>query len=128
MNYIVAGLKQDTKDLLKQLNVPDKPKKPLSPYIKFCQSKRTEILKNNPNLAQTELLKKCAEAWKNIDVTLKEKLKQDYTNEYENYTVQYNKYLSGLSPEQQDVLLQAKEETANKRKRFKIRKVMCLTC
>ncbi|KAJ8975238.1 hypothetical protein NQ317_007358 [Molorchus minor] len=59
--FPVMGFKQDTRDKLKHLNIPEKPKRPLVPYLRFISDQRPEILKNNPNIKLTDVVKKCAE-------------------------------------------------------------------
>lgn len=81
--------------------------------------------KDNPDLNITEIVKKCAAAWKELDNSKKVNYEQQYKHELEDYTRKYLEYESKLSEEQRTALHIAAEEKREERKKRKLRKVIC---
>jgi hypothetical protein len=70
----------------------NKPKKPLTNYIIFCQEKRCVVVKENQGIKATEVLSKLGEMWGNLSEKQKEpynkkalKAKAEYLKVMENY-------------------------------------------
>lgn len=116
-------MKQETLQKLKLLKIPEKPKKPPTPYVKFVSDHRTKIVKENPNLKQTEVIKKCAEDWKNVSKELKEKYNIEYKDECVIYDQKLMAFNANLTKEQKEALQTANEEKKSDRQKRKIRKV-----
>lgn len=119
-----VGLKQNTKDLLQKLNIPERPKKPLSPYFKFMVDNRDALQKSNPGITMSQISKKVAEAWKSLDSSKKLSYQQQYRQELEDYTKKFLQYESTLNEQQREALQIAKVEKTEDRKKRKIKKVM----
>jgi len=62
----------DKKKRAKKVKDPNAPKKPANSYLLFTMDIRADIIKKEPELKATEVMKKCAEMWKNIDKEKKE--------------------------------------------------------
>jgi RNase P protein component len=114
----VSGLKQRIKDRLKELKVPDKPKRPLTPYFRFIQDHRESLIKQHPNWKVTQISVQCASDWKMIDSSAKEKYEKDYKEEMEKYAAKHVQYLKSLTDEQKVAL----EEYSNEVKRSRVKR------
>lgn len=64
---------------------PDKPKKPMTPYLRFFTEKRAKFQEENPNLSQTELSKLVATKFTELKVKKKNKYRRRYDNEMAEY-------------------------------------------
>lgn len=118
LRYLPAvGVKQDTKNLLKSLNIPEKPKKPMTPYFRFVRDNRDSILKKNPEYKLTDIAKKCAEQWKTVDANVKQKYEQEFKNELEVYSKKVMEYQASLSDNQREALKLANEEKRKDKKK-----------
>ncbi|CAG9856349.1 unnamed protein product [Phyllotreta striolata] len=121
----IRTLKLETKQKLKDLKIPEKPKKPLTPYLQFVTEKRKDLVKDNPNLKATEVIKKLSTEWKSVNEAQKDKYKEKYLREVEKYDNAILQYNSNLSQEQVRVLEEAnaeKKKQKQKRKTTKLNK------
>lgn len=118
------GLKHSTRDKIKELNIPEKPKKPLGPYMKFFGEKLSVIKQNNPELKLTEIAKKCAEDWKAFDPDRKQKLHEEYKLELEAYSKRFLEFQSKLTNEQKIALEELSKEKADDKQKRKVRQVI----
>ncbi|XP_017782568.1 PREDICTED: transcription factor A, mitochondrial [Nicrophorus vespilloides] len=113
-----ATMKHSAADKLKELNMPEKPKRPLTPYFRFMRDCREEYMRKNPDMKNTELTKVLALDWMNVHETIKEKYSDEYKSELDNYNKQHLIYLSKLSDEQKLAIKTAiKEQKDIKKKR-----------
>jgi len=55
---------------------PTAPKRPMSSFLAYSMSKRSEVKQNNPNLHNTQLSKILSEMWKNAPEDEREKFKK----------------------------------------------------
>uniref|UniRef100_A0A1B6FRB0 HMG box domain-containing protein n=1 Tax=Cuerna arida TaxID=1464854 RepID=A0A1B6FRB0_9HEMI len=90
-----------------KLNVPAKPKKPMSPFFMFMAQIRPTLNKEYPDKKITELVKIGAERWTNVDSKLRDKLTQQYKEEVINYNKLKTEYESKLSPEDKEKIKRA---------------------
>lgn len=87
------GVKKDKKD-------PAAPKRPLAPFMYFCQEERPKLKAQNPTASIGELGKILGEKWKALDPSAKapfEKLAAADQERYKADKVQYQQYLE-LNP------------------------------
>ncbi|GMH59001.1 hypothetical protein TrST_g10260 [Triparma strigata] len=78
---------------------PNAPKKAKSAYIYFTGAKRVELKESEPELKQTEILKKCGELWKSIS----EDEKAVYVKMAEEDKVRYKNELAAYESKEKDV-------------------------
>lgn len=116
-------MKQETLQKLKLLKIPEKPKKPPTPYVRFVTEHCAKVVKENPNLKQTEVIKKCAEDWKNASQELKEKYNIEYKDECVIYDQKLITFNTNLTPEQKEALQSINDERKLDKQKRKIRKV-----
>ena len=69
------------KSLESRIGIPEKPKKPLTPYFRFMKETRPVLHASNPSLHLTDIVKKVAAEWVNVDANKKNKLMEDYKKE-----------------------------------------------
>ncbi|KAK9888183.1 hypothetical protein WA026_000452 [Henosepilachna vigintioctopunctata] len=119
---IVTPLLSNPFSLLKSQNtikLPEKPKKPLTPFFKYLQEYRPITQKEHPQLKLTEIIKKCSQDWKNVHSTVKEKYETEYREELNAYVKKHLEYSVKLTEEQR---MYIKELTEEKRRMVEKRK------
>jgi len=110
---------------VKEVKIPQKPKKPLSPYFRFLGQVRGECQRENPSLRATELMKVVGQRWESLDDASKQPFISAYKSEAASYSSILEKYKKSLTPEQKDAQQQLKldrqlmREKREKRKRLK---------
>ncbi|CAH2007233.1 unnamed protein product [Acanthoscelides obtectus] len=108
---------------LKGLNIPDKPKRPLSPYLRFVENYKHSVLKENPDIKITEVVKKCAEKWNSMSEEEKQKYKENYKIESEKYSQTISDYNKSLTNEQIQALKEIALEKKTKKQKRKMKKL-----
>lgn len=73
---------------------PNAPKRPRSAYILFCNDKRAEIKKANPEMKMPDIAKKLGEMWR----SLKDKKKQPYLEEATKDKSRYDTEMGEYNP------------------------------
>ncbi|KAL1494064.1 hypothetical protein ABEB36_009722 [Hypothenemus hampei] len=114
-----AGLKKDAKAHLDSLNIPPKPKKPLSAFFRYLNEHRVSTTKANPSFPLCEVVKAISEKWKQLDQETRDKYATEAAMEQEKYNEQIVRYLAVLTPEQRKALKEfdtVKRESKKKRK------------
>lgn len=120
----VRTLKVETRERLKSLKIPDKPKRPLNPYMLFAVEKRINILKENPNLKSVDVCKKVAQEWKTVTEDQKAKYQEKYKKEQEIYDQEVLDYNISLTEEQREALHAAGMEKKQEKKKRKLTKLI----
>ncbi|KAK0159700.1 hypothetical protein PV327_010788 [Microctonus hyperodae] len=112
-----------SKSLEKQLGLPPKPKRPLSPFIQYTQEQRSILSEQNPNVPMTDLIKIMANNWKSVDEAEKAKMRMIYTSKMDNYTKEMMDYKQNLTDEQKKMLEleRSKLEASNEKNKMKSR-------
>jgi len=109
----------------REVSIPPKPKKPLTPYFRFIGQVRQQVKMENPDLKVTDLMKKVAEKWDKLDEENKNSYILAYKKEMAGFTPILEKYQLSLTPEQKEMQQQIKfekqisKERREKRKRLK---------
>lgn len=71
---------------------PNAPKRPMSSYMLFCNSKRAAVTKKNPSLKMTEIAPILAKMWKAISPSEKKKFDAQAAKAKKEYAVKLRKY------------------------------------
>lgn len=108
------------------MGFPPCPKKPLTPYFRFLRDNREQIKKQNPSLASIDLVKKCAEIYKDIDENIHSRYIKEYEKDRENYLKQRLEYETKLTADQRQCIADAKQAKVEKKKRVAHKKVRIL--
>lgn len=75
----IAGYKANVEE---RIGIPDKPRKPLTPYFRFMKEIRPSFVAKNPDLKQVDIIKGIAKIWnEEIDQKKKDKLQEDFKKE-----------------------------------------------
>ncbi|KAK2586896.1 hypothetical protein KPH14_009833 [Odynerus spinipes] len=99
-----------TKKSIEENLLPKKPKKPLTPFFKYLQIMRPDIITEFPQYKTTEIVKKISEKWVTEDPGYKLKLHQEYDTEYKEYMKKILEYEKSITPEQRAELLVIEEK------------------
>lgn len=118
-----APISNAEKEKLKQLNIPEIPKKPASPFLRFLKAQYPIYSKENPEIKFQDVVKKLSEVWNTQDPTMKAKLSEGFKEDLEKYNKLYLVFQAGLTNEQQAALKEMRAEKVNRRKRLSARNV-----
>ncbi|KAM9061054.1 transcription factor A, mitochondrial [Sarcophilus harrisii] len=102
---------------MKDCTLSNAPKKPLSAYIRFTMEHRPLLKEQNPDLKSTEIIKKLAEAWRELPQSKKKVYEEATKAEFEVYKEENSKYIAELNHAEKKNL---KEEKRRKRVRKEI--------
>ncbi|XP_060521263.1 transcription factor A, mitochondrial-like isoform X2 [Cylas formicarius] len=111
------GLRRATKEKLENLHLPDKPKRPTTPYLKFINEHRAIVKEENPEFKPTEVVKKCAQLWNSSSSSVREKYMQTFKEELKQYTAKVKTYSASLTEEQQQLLKEIEKEKKHDKQR-----------
>ncbi|KAF5270715.1 hypothetical protein FQA39_LY01453 [Lamprigera yunnana] len=117
------NLKSETKDHTKEVKLPEGPKRPLTSYFRFLSEHRPLVQKMHPEMKVVDLARRCAEDWKIIDPTLKEKYEKEYAEEAKVYAEKYKKFTMGLTSEQLTAFTKAKQQKRTNRIKRKVKQL-----
>lgn len=104
--------------------MPQKPKRPVSPYVRFLVSSRSQVLQSNPKLSSPEVFQACARKWAHADKKIKKKLTEEYEKDKENYLEQIARYKKELTADQKQMIADAKENSLESKHKRAFRKVI----
>lgn len=84
------------------LGLPNRPKKPMTPYFRFMKDVRPEIAASNPKVHLTEIVKLVAKRWADVDEKKKKMYEEEYKKDQIAYIGQRAAYESQLTDEQKE--------------------------
>lgn len=83
------------------IDLPTKPRKPITPWLAFVREKKDDILKLKEKMAASELATILAKEWKNTDKT---KYEREYDEKYQEYLRQVQNYQNSLTDQHRNYL------------------------
>ncbi|XP_045101804.1 transcription factor A, mitochondrial-like [Portunus trituberculatus] len=83
-----------------QLGLPEPPKRPLAPHVRFIKDRIEDITKQYPKLSSQEVFTKTLDNWKSLNSLEKSKWTSEFNREKELYNALYKAYVEKLSPSQ----------------------------
>ena len=110
-----------TKNL--HVELPEKPKKPQSPYFLFLAHKRQELAKSDTKISVVDFVKQCAIEWEDLDESQKKKFQDKYKLSLKEYMFNLVEYKKNLTDEQKESLENISEEIKRRRLLREKRKV-----
>ncbi|KAF4519584.1 hypothetical protein B566_EDAN003751 [Ephemera danica] len=113
-----AGVKQS---LEKKAGIPEKPKRPMTPYFRYMADVRPTIMKNNPDAKITDIAKVIGSQWEKLNPANKQQLSVAYQKEKEVYLQALEKYNSKLSEEDRLKLKDTKKQIEERREKSKLK-------
>nr|CAH7740038.1 unnamed protein product [Callosobruchus chinensis] len=105
------------------VKIPDKPKKPLSPYLRFLETNRLSVRKENPDIKHVDVIRQCAEKWNNLTEAEKEKYKENYKHDCEIYIEKLSNFNNSLTDEQRKAMEATAKQEKKKRQKRRLRKL-----
>ncbi|XP_078045271.1 mitochondrial transcription factor A [Augochlora pura] len=96
------------------VQLPNKPKKPLTSFLLFTSTVRSKLLKTNPEIKPYEIIKIASQEWANLDPAVKENFKHQYDESYKQYAVDIKQYNESLTDQQKLLLIELKEKSKQK--------------
>ncbi|XP_060097214.1 transcription factor A, mitochondrial [Heteronotia binoei] len=100
----------------KYISSDNRPKLPLSAYIRFCKDQHPICRKQNPNTSVLEITKKIAHAWRELPASEKQPYEAAAKIEMQTYKEQMAKYKAQLTPAQEEALKEEKRRKVAKRR------------
>jgi exonuclease VII large subunit len=93
-------------------DLPEKPKRPPSPWLLFLTERRNELKQRveYQDLSLMEMSKRISEEWRNFDELDKIPYKEKYEESLDEYRRQKEEYTGSLTPENKRVLRSIKSE------------------
>lgn len=101
---------------LADVDLPDKPKKPETPWISFVRERKDEVFRLKGKMTAAELAVILAPEWKQTDKT---RFEEEYKQKHNKYMELVENYQRSLTPEQLD-LLNFKKSTERQTKASKL--------
>ncbi|KAK9504768.1 hypothetical protein O3M35_008957 [Rhynocoris fuscipes] len=108
--------------LEEKLGIQAKPKKPITPFLRYLRMIRSELIREKPDIKVTEIAKIGSERWKNIDAKTFSVLKQEYDSDVEKYQRDIKEYDLRLSPEIKEKLLMEKANMKMRKEKHDLKK------
>ncbi|XP_042868568.1 transcription factor A, mitochondrial-like isoform X2 [Penaeus japonicus] len=105
-----------------ELGLPDPPKRPMTPYIRFVNANRQEIKKKYPELSAPQLTIKLASLWNELGLPEKSKWSLLYTKDREAYDLKYKEYMKKLTPQQIESMKDLKRKRSQDKLKRQIRR------
>jgi len=93
---------------VKEVEIPQRPKKPLTPYFRYLGQVRSEMQAKNPNVKSTDLIRIIAQHWDRLEDTTKQSYITAYKNDLVSYSSILEKYNKSLTPAQKEAQQQLK--------------------
>lgn len=98
------------KSIEEKLGIPEKPKRPITPYFRFMNEIRSSVKAKNPKLKQVELTPIMGKMWKSLDASKKEKFVKSFKDEMLSFTDTMAKYKKGLTEDDVRKIKETKAE------------------
>lgn len=105
-----------------RLGLPERPKKPLSPYFRFMSEMRSSVVAAHPQLRLTDVVKAIGVKWQTVDEKKKAAYQEEYKREQIVYLKQRAAYEAQLTEAQRGELQELKQQLAEQRSKNADRK------
>lgn len=102
-----------------QTSIPEKPKKPVTPWIAFIRDRRGDILRQKPDASVTEITSTLAKEWRQMD---KSRYIDDYQRRRDEHSRRVEAYENSLTFEQLNLIEQEKSKKRESRAQKEIKK------
>ncbi|XP_009994712.1 PREDICTED: transcription factor A, mitochondrial [Chaetura pelagica] len=99
-----------------------RPKRPLTAYFRFLKENHAAFRQNNPEMSNTEVVKKIAGAWKELPASQKQVYEEARKTDWQKYQQQLAAYKAQLTPAQAAALREEKRKRLAKRRSFRAKR------
>ncbi|XP_048362433.1 transcription factor A, mitochondrial [Sphaerodactylus townsendi] len=100
----------------KHISSVNRPKQPLTAYIRFYKDQQPIYKKQNPDISALDITKQIAHAWRELPSSDKQSYEAAAKLESQTYKVQMAKYKAQLTPAQEEALKEEKRKKVAKRR------------
>ncbi|XP_067155778.1 transcription factor A, mitochondrial isoform X2 [Apteryx mantelli] len=107
------------KGLCRRISSYERPKRPLTAYFRFLKENRSVFRQKNPEMNSVELVKKLADAWKELPVSEKQVYEEARRADWQRYKEQLAMYKAQLTPAVAAALKEERRRQLAKRRSFK---------
>lgn len=111
-----------SKSVEMHLGLPEKPKKPLTPFFRFLKEIQPELKANNPTVPQKDIIKLTGEQWAKVDPNKKKILEAEYKKDQMAYLSKHAAYENKLTDEQKDQIKNFKAGLIELKEKRQLRK------
>lgn len=111
-----------TRTLESRLGIPERPKKPLSPYFRFMSEVRPTVVAAHPTLRLQDVVKAIAVKWETVDEARKNQYVEAYKTDQIAFLKKRAAYEASLTDDQRFGLKDLKEQIAQNKERLLERK------
>lgn len=108
--------------LEERVGLPLRPKKPLTPYFRFMKELRPKLIASNPGMSLTDVVKEVSKKWEYAEVSLKQRLQEEYKKEQKDYIEKRTKYEAKITDEQRLQIKELKQQKLEAKERRMMRK------
>ncbi|XP_049665492.1 transcription factor A, mitochondrial isoform X3 [Accipiter gentilis] len=98
------------------------PKRPLTAYFRFMKENHNAFRQKNPEATNTELIKKIADAWKELPASQKQVYEESRKTDWQRYKEQLAAYKAQLTPAQAAALREERRKRLAKRRSFRAKR------
>lgn len=98
--------KMDITSLEPDINLPQRPKRPITPWLAFVRDKKDDVLKQKDKMTAAELAVVLAKEWKQTD---KSRYQEEYDRQQQDYHRKLEEYNNSLTEEHRDYLVLQKK-------------------
>ncbi|XP_070544307.1 transcription factor A, mitochondrial-like isoform X2 [Ptychodera flava] len=113
-NRTVALLQlQALRNVSSSAEYPDKPKRPLSPFLKYLRENREYFESSNPGTGYRKIVEIAGEEWRSMPEDEKKPYEDEFKAAFAQYKEEEKEFLAGLTEEQLDAM---KEHLGEKKK------------
>ncbi|XP_031848433.2 mitochondrial transcription factor A [Nomia melanderi] len=105
-----------------QVTLPLKPKKPLSSFLLYVRHIRPALIKSNPNIKVTEVVKEASKKWAEMEPTYKLNFSKQYDTNYKIYLEELKRYVDSITEEQKSLMFEQKSKRKDRSATLEIKR------
>ncbi|NXD78355.1 TFAM factor, partial [Halcyon senegalensis] len=104
------------------ISTDERPKRPLSAYFRFVKENHSAFKQKNPEVKSMDLVKKIADAWKQLPASQKQVYEEARKTDWQRYKEQLAAYKAQLTPAQAAALKEERRRRLAKRRSFRVKR------
>ncbi|XP_066180348.1 transcription factor A, mitochondrial [Sylvia atricapilla] len=112
--------------LSRGISSAQRPKRPLTAYLRFVMDNRPAFREQNPGVSNLELIKKLAGAWRELPASQKQVYEEAKKTDWKRYGEQMAAYKAQLTPAQAAALKEERRKQLAKRRSIKAKRELSL--
>ncbi|XP_062435641.1 transcription factor A, mitochondrial [Rhea pennata] len=107
------------KGFCRRISSHERPKRPLTAYFRFLKEKHSVFRQKNPEMSNMELVKKMADAWRELPASDKQVYEEARKTDWQRYQEQLTAYKAQLTPTEAAALKEERRRQLAKRQSFR---------